>query len=425
MTRYQHSQQKGLHIATAEMPHMESVSLALYIPVGSRHESLDFHGSAHFIEHMIFKGTSRRNVRELTIEIEGNGGTINAYTTEDLTCIEARGPAELLDLFSDILCDMAWHSSFPVEEITREREVIEEEITMYYENPGEHIEDLLSKALWKNHPLGRPITGTHSSLAALQRPELLDFHREHYFQSGAILAAAGAVSHQQVLASIARTQCPQLSGTRQCAEPFTRPQGTQIATAADIQTEYRKLDQAHLALGFYCEGEHSSQRHSLRILSLILGETMSSRLFQEVREKRGLCYNIQSDYELFEDVGSLQIHAGMDATRLPEALDAIQNVLTDIAQNGISQQELDQAIRYATAQHRISLEGTEAQMAWIGESILTHKTIVPPRDARDILRQVSRADVLQTAQTILKSNNQVTACIGPIEHAKFQDMVPS
>ncbi len=421
MVHYQHTTQHGLHVATAEMPHMESVSLALYLPVGSRYEQNQHNGAAHYLEHMIFKGTQRRSVRELTMEIEGNGGTINAYTTEDLTCIDTRGPSELLPLFTDILCDMAWHSTFPHEEIEREREVIEEEITMYYENPGEHIDDILSRALWKTHPLGQPITGTQESISNLDREQISNFHRTHYLQPGAILAAAGAITSTEVSTALSNTKRPELNAPQIKPTTFS---GRELATPT-ILTEQRDIEQAHLALGFYCEGEHSHQRYALRILSLILGETMSSRLFQEVREKRALCYSINSDYELFEDVGSFQIHAGLDATRLPEAVHAIQHILQDLAAHGITQKELDQAIRYATAQHRISFEGTEAQMSWIGDSISSYGKILDPQESRNSIRNVTRDDVLQTAQSILQSQNRVAACISPLEDDRLQNLLAS
>lgn len=421
MVHYQHSQQQGLHIATAEMPHMESVSLALYLPVGSRHETANNNGAAHYLEHMIFKGTQRRNVRELTMEVEGNGGTINAYTTEDITCIDTRGPAELLPLFTDILCDMSWHSTFPNDEVEREREVIEEEIVMYYENPGDHIEDLLSSALWKEHPLGQPITGTQQSLAQLDRQQIADFHQTHYYQSGAVLAAAGAITDAQVHTALSNTNRPNLNQPKVTATTFPSPE---LATPL-ILTQQREIEQTHLALGFYCEGQHSHQRHALSILSLILGETMSSRLFQEVREKRALCYSINTDYELFDDVGSFQVHASLDASRTPEAITAIDQIVAEIACSGITQTELDQAIRYATAQHRISFEGTEAQMSWIGDSISAYGKIIDPQLARDKIRNITRNDVLQVAQTVLQVSNRSAACISPLEDDKLEGLLRS
>ena len=179
-----HDQLRGFHVATSEMPYMDSVSVGIYIPVGSRYEELAVNGVAHFLEHMIFKGTSDRSALDLAIAIEGAGGTINAYTTEDQTCLETRGPVELLPEFLEVMADMLWHSTFSIEEIEREREVIAEEIVMYQENPGDHLHDLLSAALWPDHPLGRPITGTEASIQSIHRETLEEFAEEHYSVEG-------------------------------------------------------------------------------------------------------------------------------------------------------------------------------------------------------------------------------------------------
>jgi len=184
---FQYSTINGIHVATAEMPHMESVSAGIYLPTGSRYESAELNGIAHFAEHMIFKGTQNRTALDLAIQVEGAGGSINAFTTEDQTCVETCGPAELLPQFVEIMSDMVWGSSYEADEVEREREVIAEEIVMYQENPSDHIHDLLSEALWPGHPLGRPITGTEESIKKINAESLKQFTNRHYLAKGVTL----------------------------------------------------------------------------------------------------------------------------------------------------------------------------------------------------------------------------------------------
>ncbi|PQJ27163.1 M16 family metallopeptidase [Rubritalea profundi] len=416
---YKHTTIRGFHIATCEMPHVESVSVGIFIPVGSRHESAAENGSAHFAEHMIFKGTQTRNALDLAISIEGSGGSVNAFTTEDQTCLETRGPAELLPHLLEVMSDMLWNSTFPDEEVEREREVIAEEIVMYQENPGEHLHDLLSEVLWPNHPMGRSITGSEASILGINAESLKAFTNQHYASKGITVSIAGNTTHAEVL-TLVEKYLPQETHGKSPFESFTQHAASKSIPSLHDQ---RDIEQSHLAIAFHTSGRHSKNRHILRMLSLLLGETMSSRLFQELREKRGLCYHIASDFSLYEDTGTFEIHAGLDSDRLEESILAIQQVLTDILENGFTKDELAQAKRFAMGQARIGLETPHSQMSWMGDSLTSFGKIVNPVDARNTLDSVTLEQLKTLTQNIFIQENLAIASIGPHTDAQMIDIL--
>lgn len=420
-TSYHQDIVQGFHVATCEMPYFESISTGIFIPVGSRHETEAENGAAHFAEHMIFKGTEKRSAQDLAIAIEGSGGTINAFTTEDQTCLETRGPSELFPHFLTIMSDMLWHSTFPHEEVEREREVIAEEIIMYYENPSDHIQDLLSEALWSDHPMGKPITGTEASILGIHADALKQFTHQHYHSEGIAICVAGNISHSEVLSQVRSILPSTPTQPKSTYTPYKAP--SHRDHSPPLIHDQRSIEQSHLALAFHTEGRHSESRHILRMLSLLLGETMSSRLFQELREKRGLCYHIASDFSLYEDTGTIEIHAGLDSERLEESVTAITTVLQSIIHQGFTEKELEQAQRFAIGQARIGLETPQSQMSWMGDSLTAFGTIVDPIAARNILSSVSLQDLQQFAQQTFTKENLAVASIGPHSRDHVQTLI--
>ncbi len=404
---------------------MESVAVGIYLPTGSRYETPELNGIAHFTEHMIFKGTKTRSALDLAIQVEGAGGSINAFTTEDQTCIETRGPANLLPQFLEVMTDMVWSSNFDAEEIEREREVIAEEIVMYQENPSDHIHDLLSEALWPEHPLGRPITGTEETIKNINSKALAEFTKNYYQTNGQglTLAVAGKVTHAEVC-KIAEKNLPPKPNNAQEHKLFEKYSHTLTEPNRFTHLhDQRDIDQVHLAIAFHTAGRHSEQRHVLRVMSLIMGETMSSKLFQELREKRGLCYHIASDYSLYHDTGTFEIHAGLDATRLDESLLAINQLIKQILTTGFTQDELDQAISFATGQSKIALESTHSRMSWMGDSLLCFDKIISPDDARSTLQSTTLEELHQLAKQLFTANNMAVASIGPQRADEIQQLV--
>jgi predicted Zn-dependent peptidase len=383
----------GPRLAHAHLPESECAALSIYIPVGSRDETGNIpSGLAHFSEHMAFKGTETRSAKELTLAIESGGGQANACTTEDYTVYEAQGEAGLMPVLIEVLADMVWHSTFPENEIALERDVIGEEITMIRETPSDHINDLLAAALWPEHPLGQSISGSLESIESIDRACLLKFAKEHHFRHDIVIATAGPMSADAILEVL----LPLLPKTFNAPAARANPP---LSPSREI-IECRPTDQLQLAIAWHTPGRHAPERHALRLLSLILGESSSSRLFTELREERGLCYQVGSELSLFEETGALQILAGLDPESREESLKTLFKETEDLARNGPRPGELERAKRLAIAQSKLGFESTSAHCAWVGEGLLFFGHIPTPQQARENLLNVTDAEVQAVARTL-------------------------
>ena len=396
----------GPRLAVATVADSECAALSIYIPAGSRDESNLPAGLAHFVEHMVFKGTERRSARDLSFDVENLGGQLNASTSEDQTVYEGRGEADLMPVLADVLSDMVWHATFPESEIGLEREVIGEEITMYKESPADHIGDLISSALWGDHPLGNAISGSLESIAEIDRTTLLEFKTRHHFRSDVVIAAAGPFSLDEILAMISPHLPDEFHAGVQ-ALPFDR-----TAAVPQVLTDERETDQLQLALAWHTPGRHAESRHALRMLSMMLGESASSRLFLELREERGLCYQISSDVTFFHETGAFEISAGLDPESRDEALECIQREIDDLVANGPREGELDRAKRLTIAQSKLAFESTGAHAAWAGEGVLDFGHVPSPAEWRAKVMAVTDADVQEIAREVFHNCKPSMAEIG-------------
>lgn len=384
----------GPRLAVATLPGAECSAMSIHIPAGSRDEAGFPCGIAHFLEHMCFKGTERHDARALSLRIESAGGQINACTSEDQTVYEGRGDAELMPLLCETLADMVWRSVLPEREIPLERDVIGEEITMVRENPADHIGDLLSAAMWPGHPLGNPISGTLESIEAVDRAGLARFRDIHHFRRDLVIAVAGPLPLEAVAELLAPLvpPCAQSIGAREAFESS--------ACVPSRLREGRETEQLQLALAWRTAGRQSEDRHALRLLSLMLGETASSRLFLEMREDRGLCYHVASDVTLFDEVGAFEIHAGLDPDERQQALDCVFKHLHDLAENGPANGELDRAKRLAITQGKLALETTAAHAGWAGESLLDFGYIPTQNEWRNRIERVSDDMIAEVCKSL-------------------------
>ncbi len=396
----------GPRLAVATVADSECAALSIYIPAGSRDEAGLPAGLAHFVEHMVFKGTERRSARELSFEIENAGGQLNACTSEDRTVYEGHGEADLMPLLADILSDMVWHAAFPEAEIGMEREVIGEEITMYKESPSDHIGDLISGALWGEHPLGNAISGSLESIAGIDRAALMDFRNLHHFRGDVVIAAAGPFSADEIMALVS-PHLPAAFHAGEKALPFDR-----TAAAPRTVSDRRETDQLQLALAWHTPGVHSPSRHALRLLSTMLGESASSRLFLELREERGLCYQIGSDVTFFDETGAFEISAGLDPESRDEALACIHREIDDLVANGPRPGELERAKRLTIAQSKLAFESTGAHASWAGEGVLDFGHVPSPADWRAKVMAVTDADVQAIAREVFLGQKPAMAEIG-------------
>jgi predicted Zn-dependent peptidase len=402
----------GLTVATAEMPHMTSVCLGLWVAVGSRCEPADLNGASHFIEHMMFKGTRRRDAAAISAAVEGAGGYLNAFTTEEFTCLHARAAHDRFPGLLDVLTDMFLHSRFDPREFRKEREVIREEVAMYRDEPPQHVQDLLNATLWPGHPLGRPLTGTPRSLNGLTRAGVLEFLRTRYRRGGVLLVAAGRCRHEAVTRAVARLAGRFPAGPRAGFTPYTARQA-----APRVRLCRRDTSQLQLAVGIRTGSRHDPRRHALRLLNVILGENMSSRLFQSLREEHGLAYSVHSSLVLFEDVGALTLAAGLDPGQLHRALRLVRREFQRLLREPPPVAELARARDYLIGQLDLSLEGTENQMNWVGESLLCHGRILPPEEIRRRVASVRPLDVREAARACLRPDRLSLAVVSPLRRA--------
>ena len=393
-------------LAVSTLPDSECAALSIYIPAGSRDETDLPAGLAHFVEHMVFKGTERRTARELSLEVESAGGQINACTSEDQTVYEGRGDAELMPVLAAVLADMVWNATFPESEIALEREVIGEEITMYKESPADHIGDMISSALWDTHPLGNAISGSAESIARIDRAALMNFRDQHYYRNDIVIAAAGPFTIGEIYALIV-PHLPDSFHDGGKPEPFERSAAVPRQVIDD-----RESDQLQLALAWHTPGRESETRHALRLLSMMLGETASSRLFLELREERGLCYQISSDVTFFDETGAFEISAGLDPDARDEALACIYREIADLVALGPRPGELDRAKKLTIAQSKLAFESTGSHAAWAGEGVLDFNRVPSPAEWRSQVMAVTDAEVRAIAETIFKDQQPSIAQIG-------------
>jgi len=405
----------GVRIASVEMPHMQTVSVGIWAAVGGRHEPEALCGISHFLEHLMFKGTQRRSARKITEAVEGLGGYLNAFTTEDHTCYYAKAVAAHLPVLCDVLCDMVLHSQFAPVEIEREREVIREEILMVHDNPGQYIEELLSESLWPGHPLGRPLTGTVESIAGLNREKFFAFKEKHYTGKTMLVTVAGAAAHERVLELMGPLMETLPAGR---ALRFEKSNHELPVKAGGVRRPWIKavpqeIEQTHLALGFHTFGRHDERRHALKLLSVILGENMSSRLFQKLRERHGFCYSVQSSVVSLEETGALTIFAGLDPAKLEKATRMIMEELERIATKPPGKAELRKAQDYTIGQTLMGLESTSNQMTWMGESLLSYGRVIDPKEVEAKLLAVTPEEVRAVAEFCLQPARLGVAVAGP------------
>ena len=398
----------GLRVATVEMPHMESVAVGLWIGVGGRYEAERICGVSHFIEHMLFKGTRRRSAKEISQTVEGIGGYLNAFTGEETTCYYARASHRHLDTLLDVLADMYLQPRFAATDIVKERDIIKEELRMYRDQPDHYVQELLTETLWPNHPLGRSLTGSSRSLDRIDRAALLDYKQHKYVAANTVVAVSGHCRHDDIARRVQKVLTPLLKRGGGHAPRFRPACSNQRAPR--LRFCQKNVEQSHLALAVRGYSRHDERRYALKLLSVLLGENMSSRLFQVIREQHGLAYSIQSSTSYFADTGAFVVSAGLDNQRLPKALRLILRELGRVAERAPTARELRQAKDYAIGQMRLSLESTTNQMMWLGEHLIAYGFIETPEEVERRVEVVS-ADALQRAAADVFRDHRLNASV--------------
>ena len=398
----------GVRVATAEMAHMESVSVGLWVGIGGRYEPARLSGIAHFIEHILFKGTRRRSAKQISQTVEGIGGYLNAFTGDETTCYYAKASHRHLDTLLDVLADMYLYPKFAAADIDKERGVIKEELLMYRDQPDHYVHELLTETLWPEHPLGRTLTGTPQTLDAMDRATTLDFKRKKYVAANTVVAVAGHCRHDDIVGRVDKALTLPRDGRSPGFQPARNAQ-----RAPRLRFFTKNCEQSHLAIGIRGYSRHDPRRYALKLLSVILGENMSSRLFQVIRERHGLAYSIQSSTSYFADTGALLVSAGLDTKRLQPALKLILSEMHKVARQGPTAVELRRAKDYAIGQMRLGLESTANRMMWLGEHLLGYGRIPIPEEIEHGISSVTADEIQTAARDLFRDQRLNVAVITP------------
>jgi predicted Zn-dependent peptidase len=397
----------GIRVVSETVPYVQSASVGLWVGVGSRDEAEPIRGISHFIEHMLFKGTKRRDARQIADEIESRGGHLNAFTTKETTCFETRVLAEDVPLAMDILTDMMRHSLFDPEEMEREKRVVLEEIKMYEDTPEEHVHDLFEQILFPEHPLGKSIIGTDKTVSGLKRDDLTGYVESRYCPDRIVVSAAGNLKHDALVKLVESTlgDLKGISPLRETSRP--KPSGE------DKQLSRRDVEQVHFCLGTTAYSKQERERYVLSILNNVLGGNMSSRLFQEIREKRGLAYNIGSYGRTYQDGGLFCVYGGTSPDTYAEVLHLTHTEFAKVVQDGLTDDELTKAKTQVRGAMVLGLESMNARMHRYGESLISFGRVIPIEEVLNEYESVTHERIGEVAKQVLQASPQTLTAIVP------------
>ncbi len=408
----------GLRVVTERMPAVRSVALAFWALAGSRDEPPPISGSSHFLEHLLFKGTKTRSARDIAEAFDAVGGDLNAFTAKEYTAYYARVLDRDLPMALDHLADMLQHSVIRAADFDAERQVILEEINVHEDTPDDLVHDLFTETLWPGHPLGRPILGTRESIEAASRDQVRRFYRKHYVPGNLVVVAAGNVDHDDLLGRLGslletgpvRAEGPSGWNLREAGTP-PEPSGRALV-------KRRKTEQAHICIGTNGVSRHDPDRFALGVVNNALGGGMSSRLFQEVREERGLAYSVYSYHAMYAEAGLFCAYAGTTPGRAQEVVDLIRREIEDVGEHGLSARELERAKGHMKGALVLSQEDPGGRMSRLGKSEVGHGEILTLSQMLKRIDAVSLEDARRVAERVLSQPMSLTV-LGPFAKGRI------
>ncbi|ABD12906.1 putative Zn-dependent peptidase [Frankia casuarinae] len=410
----------GLRVITERVPGVRSVAIGVWVAVGSRDETPVTAGCSHYLEHLLFKGTPSRDALTISASVEAVGGDINAFTGKEYTCYYVRVLDSDLAMAVNVIADMVTNSLVTADDVEAERGVILEEIAMYEDDPGDLVHDVFAAAMLGSSVLGRPVLGTTESIEGLGRETIADYYRSRYVPPAMVVSIAGNLAHDRALALVAEAFADRLTVS---AEPFEVRGGSyDYPPPPGIVVTDRPTEQAHLVLGTRGLSRHDPRRYTLGVLSTALGGGMSSRLFQEIREKRGLAYSVGSFASHFADAGLFGVYAGCAPKRADVVLELAREQVRQIAEHGISAEELDRARGQNRGSMILGLEDTGSRMSRLGKSELVHGEVLSVDEIIARVDAVTLDDVTAIARELL-DQSWALGVIGPFDDHDFSAAV--
>ena len=403
----------GLRVITCNMPHTRSATMVILVGTGSRYEDDAQAGISHFIEHICFKGTEKRPLpQQISETVEGVGGMLNGSTDQEVTSYWAKVALPHFPEALDLLVDMLRNSRFDPEDIEKERRVILEELNMVKDSPNQWVEVLLDQVVWPDHPLGRDIGGTRDSINSITRDQLLDYFNNHYSPTNTVVSVAGAIDHDEVVEALDSRLNGWLPTEPRTFAPAPGPQD-----APRMHVDYRKIEQVQLNLAVRGLPVNHPDRYALDLLNVVLGDGMSSRLFVELRENRGLAYSVFSYNNHYIDCGSLCVAAGTDPSRTAETLSGIMNELQKI-KDDITEEEIEKSKELVKGRLLLRTEDTRSVAGWFGAQEIVTGQVLMVDDVVQRVDAVTLEDVRRVAQTLLRTENLNLAVVGPTRARK-------
>lgn len=401
----------GLRVITEAIPHVRSASVGVWVGAGSSHETPANMGVSHFIEHLLFKGTADRTARQIAQAIDGRGGNLNAFTSKEHTCYYAKVLDEHLGVAMDVLADMLQNSLFDPGEMGKEKGVIIEEIKMYEDVPDDVVHDLFCTAMWRDHYLGRPIVGTAESVRSMSREDILSYFDERYIADNIVIAVAGNVTHDQVVEEVER----KFRALRPGRGALTWPAGPAPVVGPRAIVRTKETEQAHLVLGMSGLPQDHDEIYALHLINTVLGGSTSSRLFQEIREERGLAYSVYSYQSSFRETGNFAVYAGVSPSVVTEVLDLVDKELRRVGEESITADELREAKEQLKGQIMLGLESTSGRMSRLGRGELMMGRVLSPDEVINRIDRVTPDMVHGLARKLFLEESRVLSVVGPVD----------
>ncbi|HKU74885.1 MAG TPA: pitrilysin family protein [Pyrinomonadaceae bacterium] len=406
----------GIAVLTEHMPGLRSVTAGIWVRKGSRHESAELNGICHFIEHAVFKGTQLRSARDIAVETDRLGGNLDAYTTHEMTGFTTKVADTAIAQAIDLLADLVSHPRFEQEDLEREQKVILEEMKMVEDTPDELLGELFNAAYFPNQPLGRPIEGTRETVPTFDHKTTVGFHAREFSYSNLVVAAAGNVNHQRLLELIgtAFDGCESGAGVRPQALEHGKPR-----PAAPILIEQKsELEQAHLVLATPWPHALSNDRYAASLLASVIGGGTSSRLWQKIREERGLAYSVGAAGSAFSDVGVFNIYAGTSPEYLDQVLELSLAELRETARTSVTEEELRIAKDQAISSILLGLESSSARAGTLARQEIIHGRRISPDEVIEKIRNITLDELQEVARTYFKSETLALGVLGNLNGFK-------
>jgi len=410
--------ESGLKAATCKLPNTKSMAVGLWVKTGGRYEPKNLNGISHFFEHIVFKGSKKRTYRQIKESIEGLGGMLNGFTSEEVTCFLAKVLEKHLSVALDVLLDMLLNPLIRQCDIDKERLVIFEEIKMYFDLPHHLAYDNLQKMLWPGHALGRNLAGTEQILKGINKQQLQQYKKKYYDLSNMLVCVCGNIEHTKLIKTLngildSRGRISRAGYKNRGFKKVTIKQKVPCVSLINKQTQ-----QTHIVLGAHAPGREHPLRYALLILHIILGANMSSRLFNEVREKKGYAYEIATAIKSFDDTGAFIVHAGVVNRKLTNACSLILKELEKTCKVPVKARELSRAKEYFSGQILMSLDDTLERMVWVGEKLINNRKVLHPNRIINNIKAVTPDDIMRSANLLFRKGLFNLSVVGPVEKNK-------